>query len=508
VFTVLADLLILAISFLFMIWLKPASLRHYLPTHLSFFIILALMWVIVSLAGGKLHQGKIINLRSLLYRTVTTNTIALAIAVALLYSLQKYGYSRMVVLGTAGIATLLELITGIIFLAFQKAVNQDYQPLSEYRIIREKSEKEEVGETDTGELCIETAREVSEETVKALTEEWGNELATGVLNIAGGKLNGNPVILSTTTLFNIKSLPADDYNYLANLHRLNDIKDIDRFIDAVNNKLRRGGYFLCCVETKNLRKKRILRKFPPGLNYILYTFDFMLKRVFPKIRITRWLWMLLTRGNNIVISRAEALGRISRGGFEITNETYINNLLFIEGRKKKPPLPINGKNYGVLITLPRVGRNGEMINVYKIRTMHPYSEYIQDYVYSRSDLQEGGKFNNDFRITSWGRFCRRVWLDELPMIINLFRGEMKIVGVRPLSKQYFSLYSEELRQRRIKFKPGLVPPYYYDMPSGLESIEASEMRYFDSYEKHPLRTDLCYFFVSFRNILFRHARSN
>ena len=140
--------------------------------------------------------------------------------------------------------------------------------------------------------------------------------------------------------------------------------------------------------------------------------------------------------------------------------------------------------------------------------MHPYSEYIQDYIYNRSDLQDGGKFNNDFRITSWGRFCRRVWLDELPMLINVLKGQMKIVGVRPLSRQYFDLYSRELRERRIKVKPGLIPPYYYDMPSDLGQIQASEMRYLIAWEKHHLLTDIRYFIVSLWNILLKHARSN
>ena len=48
---------------------------------------------------------------------------------------------------------------------------------------------------------------------------------------------------------------------------------------------------------------------------------------------------------------------------------------------------------------------------------------------------------------------RRFWLDELPMIINLIKGDMKMVGVRPLSKQYFSLYAEEVQQKRVMHKP-------------------------------------------------------
>ncbi len=172
--------------------------------------------------------------------------------------------------------------------------------------------------------------------------------------------------------------------------------------------------------------------------------------------------------------------------------------------------PVNGVNqvYGVLIALNRIGKGGRPFKVYKLRTMHPYSEYLQEYVYDLYELQEGGKFRNDFRITTWGAFCRKVWLDELPMLINLFSGDMKIVGVRPLSRQYFELYSEEMQERRIKYKPGLLPPYYADMPANLDEIQESERRYLDAWDRRPLLTDMKYFFRSVWNILFRHARSN
>jgi lipopolysaccharide/colanic/teichoic acid biosynthesis glycosyltransferase len=155
-----------------------------------------------------------------------------------------------------------------------------------------------------------------------------------------------------------------------------------------------------------------------------------------------------------------------------------------------------------------VGKNGNMIKVYKLRTMHPYSEFIQDYVYEQHDLQNGGKFKNDFRITSWGAICRKIWLDELPMLLNYFRGDMKLVGVRPLSRHYFELYNEDVRERRIKYKPGLIPPFYVDMPADLEEIQASELKYLDSYDKHPFSTDFIYFWKSIGNILFHKARSN
>ena len=80
----------------------------------------------------------------------------------------------------------------------------------------------------------------------------------------------------------------------------------------------------------------------------------------------------------------------------------------------------------------RIGKNGKSIQVFKFRTMHPYAEYIQDYIYKIHDLQKGGKFKNDFRVTTWGRIMRKLWIDELPMLINLVRGQLKFVGVRPL----------------------------------------------------------------------------
>jgi hypothetical protein len=505
--TLFADVLILVVSFLAMAWTKPASLRYYIPSHSIFFLILLFIWILVSFINGKIHRGKIINYTSLFNRVISSNLISISVAALLMYIFRDYNYSRTVVLGTAIVATFLELAFGAIYISYKKATLQEYEEYEKYRSYKKPSEHELVGEINGNGTGNNGGSTVSQGILDAIRKEAGEEIADAIIHMTGPKLSEKTAVLSTTTTFNISSLPENLYTYIINLHKINDIQKLDDFIDAVNLKLECKGYFFCCVETKDQRKKRILKKFPWGLNYIYYILDFIIKRVLPKLKITRRLYFLLTRGNNAVISRAEALGRLSRGGFRIRQESFIGNHLCIEAKKIDFPLPRNENLYGPLIALPRIGRNGEVIKVYKLRTMHPYSEYIQDYVYRLHDLEDGGKFRNDFRITSWGAVCRKIWFDEFPTFINLFRGEMKFVGVRPLSKQYFELYKPEVRERRIRYKPGLIPPFYADMPEDLVSIQSSELKYLDAYDKHPFLTDFRYFWKSMWNIFFHHARS-
>lgn len=209
-----------------------------------------------------------------------------------------------------------------------------------------------------------------------------------------------------------------------------------------------------------------------------------------------------------MLTKAETLGRLYSCGFEVVEEAVIHGHFYFVVRKITEPVFDLNPTYGPLISLHRVGKGGEMIKVFKLRTMHPYAEYLQEYIFERNNLKEGGKFRDDFRISTLGRFLRKFWLDELPMAWNLLRGDIKIVGVRPLSKHYFSLYSDELKDIRTRHKPGLIPPFYVDYPKTLDEIMASELRYLKAYERHPLWTDFRYFFRAIFNVLFNKYRSS
>ena len=102
---------------------------------------------------------------------------------------------------------------------------------------------------------------------------------------------------------------------------------------------------------------------------------------------------------------------------------------------------------------------------------------------------------------------RKYWLDELPMLINWFKGDVKLVGVRPLSRAMFNKYPKDLQQKRILVRPGLIPPFYIDHPKTFDELFASENKYLDAYLKHPIATDTRYFFRTVYSILFKRMHS-
>ena len=314
-------------------------------------------------------------------------------------------------------------------------------------------------------------------------------------------------LTSISDQINLEKLTFGKFSSILNLKKVNDIRYINKFFETVNTILPNSGLYLGKVVTYPNRRSAILKKYPPILNKIIYFFDYIFSRVLPKLPILKNLYFHLTKGKGRVISRAEMYGRLYSCGFEIIDEKTINHSLFFVAKKVKDPSYDQNPTYAPLISLSRIGKNGKIIKVHKIRTMHPYSEYLQEYVYNRNELQEGGKIKNDFRISPEGRIFRKFWIDEIPMLINIFKGEMKLVGVRPLSKHFYSLYDEDLQQKRIKNKPGFIPPFYVDLPKTMSEIMESERRYLELYDQSPFITDVKYFFMAFKNVLFKGARS-
>ncbi len=496
---VIVDAIILILSFLLVVTYKPGTANYLSWRYLTGLGILMVTWLAASLYFKKYRFRKKYSFDRISRQIVLSNMFSVAVISIFVIILEVSGYSRLVFFGTAAVATLFEIITAnLYFLLIHTKNNKTdlYNPPPKAYELKKAGEA-----INYADISL-SANYVKEAIISECGEKAFSFLEKHV-NTKENKL----LCLSTTTRFNVEFQPENHFTRIINLKRVNDIQYINKFFETVNRKLPEGGIFMGCVETKDQRKKRILKKFPPVINWIYYTLDFILKRIFPKFMLTKKFYFLLTRGNNRVLSRAEVLGRLYSCGFAEVDEKDIEGHYYFVMKKECSPAYDMNPTYGPFIKLTRVGKNGKLIKVYKMRTMHPYAEYLQDYIFRKNYLEDGGKFKDDFRITGVGKIMRKLWLDELPMIFNLIKGDMKIVGVRPISKHYYNLYSEELRKKRIKTKPGLIPPFYADLPKTLEEIQNSELRYLKAHEKHPLRTDLRYFYKATVNILVKKARS-
>ena len=315
------------------------------------------------------------------------------------------------------------------------------------------------------------------------------------------------LVLRSSDPYNVKVLEDNSIELFINLHDINDLSRLNDFFRLVNLKIHKSGIYVGCLIPLKNRYKIFQKKYPFLIASIFYFFDFVWRRVFPKLPIFRKIYFSITKGRDRAISLAEGLGRLVYCGFEIIDLIETSEFVYFVSKKVKEPLTDNNPSYSPIFKMKRMGKGGKPIYVYKIRTMHPYSEYLQELIYDKNKLSDGGKFKDDFRISSWGRILRKLWIDELPMVLNLFRADLKLVGVRPVSNHYLSLYSVEFQERRKKYKPGLIPPFYADMPKTIDDIEKSEIRYLNQFDKSPLLTDVKYFFKIVFNILF-HKRTS
>lgn len=309
--------------------------------------------------------------------------------------------------------------------------------------------------------------------------------------------------------FAFLQIPDYQYKTLVDLTLLNDAKGINRRFCIVNQKLPDDGIYVCCYRPQEYMKAKLLARFPKGLNWIVYCLYFFRKRVLPRLMLTSRLYYDVTKGRKRMLSKTEVLGRLYYCGFEVDEIVPMGHIEYVFAHRHSQPYPQEQlKVYGPLIKLPRVCKNKEIKYFYKFRTMHPYAEYIQKYVFdARGGMDIADKSNDDWRITTWGKFMRKYWLDELPMLINWLKRDVKLVGVRPLSKTMFETYPEWLQEKRTKSKPGLIPPFYIDHPNTFDELFASEDKYLTEYLEHPIRTDIKYFFLTMRSIVTRKTHS-
>lgn len=108
----------------------------------------------------------------------------------------------------------------------------------------------------------------------------------------------------------------------------------------------------------------------------------------------------------------------------------------------------------------RVGRRGELFTCYKFRSMVPNAdevlrELLERDPEAREQWNREFKLKNDPRITRFGHFIRKTSLDELPQLWNVVRGDMSVVGPRPVIQRELDEYYSAAREHYLCVRPGL-----------------------------------------------------
>lgn len=155
---------------------------------------------------------------------------------------------------------------------------------------------------------------------------------------------------------------------------------------------------------------------------------------------------------------------------------------------------------GIIYKRVVVGKNGKLFVMYKFRTMEKQAHEKEWQV----RFHPVAKPRNDPRVTRIGRVLRRTGLDELPQIVNILKGDMGIVGYRPLTPDELQLLPNDLKDYRYRYLPGAINSFYarhniiYDRDGRLRA----EREYFMGLSsKNPYLVNIRYFFVILYNFV-------
>ncbi|MCJ7802901.1 MAG: sugar transferase [Candidatus Marinimicrobia bacterium] len=505
---VIIGALMLFVIYFVMIKFKTDSFYLY-PWSERILLILFASWITSILLTKKYSITNTNNISYVIGPYIKSGLVMLLIAAMTYFFFRIESLSRFLLFGTIIIYTILETLSFFIYY-----ISKKYDSESNIDDLLAKTNFSwniEEFDFDAESAQYQSEKEISIRSIFNQISSLDNK--NQIIDFLEKNLNNMTInfysssILSTVTLENIEIIRNNSKNLLVNLHKLNDIRYLNQYLIISHMKLIPDGIFVGNLLPIETTFSRLQNQMPKLLFTVFYPFHFLFSRVIPKMPKINRLYFFATKGKNRTISKAEMYGRLNFCGFKIEKDIIINDKLFFIAKKVKTVSKTTNPSYHLIVNLPRIGYNKELINIHKFRTMHPYSEFLQKDIYEENELDTHGKFKNDFRITAWGKIMRKFWIDELPQIFDWMQGRLNLVGVRALSEQYFSLYPKELQDLRTKFKPGIIPPYYVDMPKDLNEIFKSEERYLNQKTIAPIRTDIKYAILVLFNIIFKGARS-
>lgn len=142
---------------------------------------------------------------------------------------------------------------------------------------------------------------------------------------------------------------------------------------------------------------------------------------------------------------------------------------------------LHGNHESIFYSHERIGKNGKIFKLYKFRTMVPdadkiLKEMLKEEKYKNEwDLNQ--KFENDPRITKVGNFLRKTSLDEFPQFLNIIKGDMSLIGPRPLIKGELISHGGNSKMYE-SVKPGLTGWWACNGRNDLSYDERLELEYY------------------------------
>jgi lipopolysaccharide/colanic/teichoic acid biosynthesis glycosyltransferase len=378
----------------------------------------------------------------------------------------------------------------------------------------------EPGQTDVAEAKFDLGPVDTAATLAAVKDELDSELWEFLQAHLPKSSNG---IDSSLT---IKDRPADkemqtvteDIGLLVGLVPLNNVQRLNLYLQYCVSRIAMGGYFVARYTPLDVEIRRLRERYRGIRLRLALLRHFLWYRAIPKIPwldrlyfspLFSWIDRFFLRNSklrNRVLAMAEVWGRLAYYGREVVAESD-GDERFVLARRVTLPISDRRPSYYAVVALEKVGLDGERIYLHKVRSMYPFSEFLQKRIFESHGLSEIGKFRDDPRLTDYGPLLRKHWIDELPGLYDWLRGDVKLVGMRATSPHFLSLYPKELYDLYIQTKPGLVPPIFDESTDGFDDIVRIEMTYLKRYQAAPIKTDFQYFWYTFRDIVFRRVRS-
>lgn len=268
------NLTVILLVFLLSMWIHPGPLKEEIGVFGGPALCFYGFHIVVSLLLGKYERGTRYTTAKLIHRYNLSWILSCLFALVAVVLLQFQELSRQVIFTNIFGLLAGEYLIILFFTLFRESVPlrdpeeitlaKESGSTSRFLTLRE-------GETGKGALIGPSA-----------LENAGPEILEFISHHCP-PTSGSYLVADTPDSSPLLSYPAEEFRCLINIRQINRVRHINHFLQVAHSRLRNEGMLVVCAETSHQRKARIMRKYPPLLNKLYYSGDYLLMRVIPSL---------------------------------------------------------------------------------------------------------------------------------------------------------------------------------------------------------------------------------